>query len=328
VAVYECGFEAGDTDYYEEEGWAFYGSTAVTTTASEVHTTFDGNGGSRALHIDDDVASPYIGTTGRWLQFWWHPVNPSVSYLTVEFVRGGSIQATINFTTAGLVVLNRGASTVLARGTWTPGVDHWIAIEAYLQNSSGVITVYIDGSQVATYTGDTQALALADWDRFQFGDYNKNCSVDDIIVTTNSEGRLAEHIITGLVPNGDDATQLTPSTGSDNYALVDEIPQSTTDYNEATATTEQDTYDVTNLGYTPDSIHCVGLWAYAVRSGAITDAKLVVKSGTTTDLSSAHGLPADGQYAPFNNIWNTDPDTASAWTASGVNAMKAGIQFI
>ena len=55
------------------------------------------------------------------------------------------------------------------------------------------------------------------------------------------------------------------------------------------------------------------------------DLHQTVKSGTTTSDGDAFNI-ADDSYTSIQRVLETDPDTSSAWTVSGVNAAQFGIK--
>lgn len=61
-----------------------------------------------------------------------------------------------------------------------------------------------------------------------------------------------------------------------------------------------------------------------------TDAKIVgakqkVKSSVTEVAGATHNFMWDN-YNPIIDIWETDPNTGSAWTYAAINAAQFGIE--
>jgi hypothetical protein len=118
-----------------------------------------------------------------------------------------------------------------------------------------------------------------------------------------------------------------PSTG-DNYACVEEVPASETDYVKVNAIGNIDTYAAGNLVGTVGSVKCVQVQALAISEGAPTPTRLqlVARSGAVDYFSADILVPATS--ATLANIWETDPATAAAWTEGGVNAMEIGVKAV
>ena len=74
-----------------------------------------------------------------------------------------------------------------------------------------------------------------------------------------------------------------------------------------------------------DTIHgvAVNICAKKDDSGTRTG-KPICRSGSTNYEGSE--FAPDTDYTYFQNVWETDPDTASAWTVSGVNSAEFGIK--
>jgi hypothetical protein len=116
---------------------------------------------------------------------------------------------------------------------------------------------------------------------------------------------------------------MTPSVGSDNYLNV--VGYDADLYNSTGTTLTSDLYGVGGnlvLG-TVDFVQVSAACAFQ----SSFQARTVLKSGTTT----SGGTPRTGTANPTalpTKLYTTDPDTMSAWTADGVNALQAGVEAI
>jgi hypothetical protein len=102
---------------------------------------------------------------------------------------------------------------------------------------SGAVRVYVDGAKVLDLAGvDTQQQANAQAAIIQLGYSNSSATYlfDDLYVIDKAT-RLGERKITVLTPTADVAKAFTPSTGTDNFACLDEAVPDTTDYVTASA---------------------------------------------------------------------------------------------
>ena len=288
MPFYTEGFEAGDETHYVGRGWIFTGATStITSTAGQFHQSLQGRGGSYGLFVEDNVIPPVIGVGGRWIHFWMDPVTTDARAIT--FRRNSSDNFSVRFDITGLCTLRLGNlnSAIQASAAFNPGVEHWVAIEANIDNTTGQVTVYLNGVQIVQATGDTQSSASNDgWDQFDFdGGTNNNSSYDDIIITTEDEGMLGEHFLIRMDVDGDDSiassTGVPDDTASNRYTNVDELtPDGGTSYNEFTAG-GTDRYTTANLGFTPASVHSVTAVNQAARDGTITQAQTVVATNSS-----------------------------------------------
>ena len=71
-----------------------------------------------------------------------------------------------------------------------------------------------------------------------------------------------------------------------------------------------------DLGVTPDSIQAVqGTLCARKDDAASREVRCRVKSGAASANGAPHALTAN--YVYYRDIFETDPDTAAAWTACG-----------
>ena len=224
-------------------------------------------------------------------------------------------------------VLGTTASNLVTLNTWC-----YIEMEFVISDSVGSINLYVNGTNVLSLSNvDTKANAtLSTVNTLYLGDTSSTsgrgvCLYDDIYVT-DTPTRLGEQRIETLYPSADTAQlQWTPSTGSNNYGTVDETLMSNTDYVSAGTVSNYDLYDFTNLSSTPTSISAITINALAQKDNAGTRAiALPVKSSSTTSDGANNYLAAG--WTVLNRIIETDPNTSTAWTASSVNALQAGIK--
>jgi hypothetical protein len=258
------------------------------------------------------------------------------STLKIFLFLAGQVQARIDIACiSGTSAIYRGdGTTSLVTAAATTVGGHLVEIEADCANS-GRIRVWLDraadGSPyLDTGAGvDTQQLASPDFDQVAWTSTGNNNRLSDVIVSPLSDGRLdREHFLVVLRPDGDGGTtDLTPSTGTDNYATVDETSPSTSDYNEATAAGQLDRYTYPALPYSPLGIGFVASVCTVARDGTITQGRTTIKSGATTASGTYQTIGSAGAYHVVWDAFDVDPNTAADWLEADVNAVEAGPQF-
>jgi hypothetical protein len=275
-------------------------------------------------------------TTGRWFGVYFRGSSDTLTDLFFTFTLAASDQFTVQINTSRNIVLRRGGSagTILATSaaalaTLLTGV--WMEVELLAASAGGSCAVYISGSGVAavSFAGDTANLSSDGWDGFSFGQTPAAATTtyDDVIVTTNAEGRPNEVFIVSQSPNGNDAIQSTSSGGgAGTFANVDEVPFATADYNIFTSG-QQDIYTTTLLPYIPTAVLAVKVRPFAEREGTIVAVQSILVSGAVTTTATAYVPAAAGVFASNDTIYNTDPNTGAAWTFAGVNAVLIGARF-
>jgi hypothetical protein len=135
-----------------------------------------------------------------------------------------------------------------------------------------------------------------------------------------------------LRPNalGDEENINNASPDVDHYLNVDEATSDDDTSYVATGQVDylRDLYNLENHSVGSGTINYVKVYANARYTGNVDRAslKLCVKSGTTVDESSEIQLTSTS-YTLYSNQWNTNPDTASAWTWSEVDSLQAGVSI-
>ncbi len=337
MPVFMEGFEGNSWANLQLLGWT--SNTAPTTTTSNAHKDFSGRGGNYALAFNtagEVVTTPGFSTTAHWLSF-MRKTNKTAGGsrpYTVRFIRNGSITAAINTNATNNVQLWRGnadAGTLLATSTpaiSTLATSHWISIKLTADSGSGEFEVYIDGSLFVSYSGNTQDAALNGWDQVQWTDGFFDfviTHIDDVIVTTAAEGMPSEAFIVPLSPTSDISISSDSSGGgAGTYANIDEIPQTSAEYNEFDSG-ETDIYGIENLTYAPATIYGEKISLYAARDGAVTTATTVVTVGMAS-LSYPNAIGSSATYEIVEDILNLKPG-GGAWTAATINNQTIAVGF-
>jgi hypothetical protein len=160
------------------------------------------------------------------------------------------------------------------------------------------------------------------------GSFSTQRIYDDLYMT-NTATRVGERRIDVLRPSADTAQKdWTPSTGTNNSALVDDTTfNDDTDYVSASTVGNKDLYDIGNLGFTPAAITALQVTYRARKDDATTrEIRANVKSGSTTANGATKGMTTS--YQTFFDIYETDPATSAAWTTSAVNALQIGPEVV
>jgi hypothetical protein len=239
----------------------------------------------------------------------------------------------------GTLSLYRGTSggVLLATGTTLISDNAWyyVEIRATINDTTGICQVRLNGSGVneIDFTGDTKnAGTSTSFDALRLSIPYSATRVTDVYIlntagSTNNSW-LGDVAVRTSRPSGNGTTsQLVGSDAdsTDNYLHIDEAPVSSTDYVGSPTAGEKDTYAMGDLPAGISTIFGVAWNGYVAKSdaGAITAAP-VIRSGGTDYVGSSMSLPT--AYATQQVVYETDPDTATDWTATGVNDMEAGFQ--
>lgn len=267
--------------------------------------------------------------------------NLAVNNEVVYRVRSGtSEQFWLGITPTGQVVVGRTdlSATIIATSVATPftGTNIWryLELELVIDNTAGEVRVWVDGVQVINVSSvDTQGQAGSTADGIKFfgiGATGGGVSrIDDMYICTTATEHKGDCRIETLAPTADTADKdWGRSTGSDNYALVDEAQgDADTTYVTSSTVGNLDKYTMGNLSSAPAAIHAVQTVFTARKDDAATrevrsilDSSGTVANGATRNIGSA--------YSTYYDLYATDPNGGGAWSETRVNALLAGIETV
>lgn len=259
----------------------------------------------------------------------------------ITFASGATEQVRISANADGSIEAFRGSTSLGASspGLFAQGVYFHIQIRVVIHDSAGVVQVRIDGSasESLSLTGaDTNDAGGGVCSAVRIGSISgrgsRDAYIDDFVIwdTTGSVANawLGDVRVDTLFPSGNgDSSQFvgSDSNSTDNYLLVDGAAPNTTDYVQSDVDTNKDLYAMGNLTHAPASIFGVVATASALKDDAGTAAiALRCKSGATETAGSDQALSTS--RARYVTVYETDPDTAAAWTVGGVDAAQIGVE--
>lgn len=283
----------------------------LTLGGSGAYAEFSNNAGSTTanLSIGYGVKPDFLGNC-----------------ILFDFRSGGSSICTLEMTSTGTIVAKRGgtslgaSSAILVAASWA-----YVECEFTRHASAGVFKAYVNGVQVLNLTA--QNTGANDIDTIRVGVQGVSFSMDDLYCT-NAATKLGECRIDTLYPTADTAQKdFTASTGTSNYACVDDTHYDLTDYVIGAAAGNKDYYTMGDLGFNPLTIFAVQAVSQAKKDDATTRTyRANVKSGSTEGHGTTRGLGTS--YVIYSDIFETDPNTSAAWTQSGVNGATAGPEVV
>jgi hypothetical protein len=216
----------------------------------------------------------------------------------------------------------------------TPDTWHYIEVEWKLTTSGngGYAKVYVDGNEVI----DTGAVNIANFSfissyGFRIGvqastnqTAGNNFAFDDVycmeIDGVEHTAPLGACRVYAMRPTADATpNDWTPSTGSDNFALVDDTDVDQTDYVDATTTGDDDHYTLGSLQNT-DTVHAMRIDVACEAVDGTPTLHIGFDDGTADEEDL--GTVATGSVQNFHQTFEEDPSNA-AWTKSSAEAIEA-----
>lgn len=215
---------------------------------------------------------------------------------------------------------------------------HFVEYRFQISNTNSAFTLYLDGAAGAEIpTGNSLNFfvgSTCNGPLFIGNNAGMNVSIgpnffyhDSGDAPVSSSFPMGPQIISCLSPTGDSSVQFTPDSGATNYTQVDEQPpDDDTSYVEDGTSGHQDLYDYGNLSFTPASIAGVLVTGRVKNPGtaAINFQQQCKNNATTTSGTSTAATIAN--YVTYQQGFMKDPNTAAAWTKSGLDSALFGIK--
>src|SRR5690606_14181121 len=207
---------------------------------------------------------------------------------------------------------------------------HDFEVAATIDDSNGLVQVWVDGVKVIDFSGDTRnggtaAIDTVRWGRTLSGGPGPY-RFSDIVIDSGISLKGPTRVLDSY-PSADGAnTDLTSSGEGDNYEMVNEAtPDGDSSYVSGDTEGQKDTYALDNPVPEGYEVLAVQVSHYSRKADSGTRfARPVIRSGGT-DYGGASEDMAES-YTTYRDTWTTDPDTSEAWTRSGRNAIEAGVE--
>ncbi len=255
----------------------------------------------------------------------------------IQTLDAGSMQGSLRVNADGTLSVTRNG-TVLATSASSLLANIWYFIEFkhVIADSGGVLEGRVNGDVWVTYTGDTKQTANATANQIMLRGPHQNGAgsyyFDDLYILDGT-GSVPNNTYWGdtqieaILPSGaGNYTELTASAGN-NYACVDETaPNDDTDYVYSSTVDQRDTYAFGNLSVSSATINGIQVLIRARETvaGGGKVARLY-RSGSTDDQGSDKAIGTSYDY--LQEIMETDPIAAAAWTASAINGAEFGVRI-
>jgi hypothetical protein len=289
-------------------------------------------------------------TIGRGERFWISfrlKVNRSGSstpILTMLSTTGNS-QADVSIDNLGVWTVDRLGSINVARfnplnfvwGEWVHFEMQFVNGNASDTPNDGEIVIRINGTEYVNLTGiDTynfgtginririNNVGVSNDDGYELRDLIIN---DDTGTIANTWIGQQKHVF-GLLPNANGSnTDWTRSTGTDDFALIDEVNRDMTDYIESSTSTDTTTCGLDATGSETGILALTVQTTHLLDAAGSEDIQHVVRHSSSESNSSSITVDSTSE-ATRMSVFETNPSTGSAWTAAEIDAAEAGVEYI
>lgn len=233
---------------------------------------------------------------------------------------------------SGTLTLYRADNTFLANQTGSSlAANTWYHIEIMFvaHDTTGRFQMKVNGVDVFDFTGDTLLSAgVNNYSVLKFG--MPSAVYDDFIIYTSTGDApttfFGDCKITTVRPTGaGNSSDSTAVGAASRHEAVDEtVSDGDTTHVTLSANDDQDLYAMGDITGTP-TVHAVVVKAVCrTDSSDVRTLQNTVRSSTTEAQGTSTTIVAGSAFKTIMHPFIVDPNTASAWTAAGVNAMEAG----
>lgn len=343
MAYFES-FALNSTEIYETSGWIFSSTTVIDSTITR---RFNDSGTDRG----DDFSVKFPGNSGSasskifseqyrhlYHSFYIQSSSPSsTAGQQINLIQNGTTNFTVFMYSDGLVKVYRGThqGTLLQTSSIGFSMNNWH--DCYIDivvAEAGSIVVKIDQTEFINYTGDTRNGTEDGFNRITFATSGSGAPASyfgNLMFFTSAEGAIAADdtacFFNTMLVSADDIAGLTPSTGTDNYALLTEIPPSMAQYVSGIIAGAKDTYTHDPMSFSSAVILGVKVFVYGTVEGVISELIPMLKVEGTEHEGTGQTPGASGVPGLIEHYWMENPETSDAWSVAEVNDALIGVKL-
>jgi hypothetical protein len=228
-------------------------------------------------------------------------------------------------------VYNTGNGTVYGTSGNAPfsAPNVWRYVELKYNTTTGAATVRVDGISVITATTITTTSVPLITMGYSGGN-SGDLTFDDLYVldgtgTVNNDFLGDVRVQTLYASSDGSNSQLTPSTGTTHYNLVNEATPDTTSYVSSSTAGQKDTYQFQDLASNTKNVFGVEITNYAHKDAAGPAAfSNIARVGATDYVQTAQ--PLSTSWTANRDLLEINPATGLPWAPSDINSAEFGVQ--
>ena len=318
--------EGFDDGLFVQKGWQ---GTFSPTVYPAIQTGRFGGGAMRAAYVDGGIGffpSPLSGTLVLGFA-----VLPSTNAYSATMVNFGLARLKI-LAGGGLALHRSDNDTQIAVSSsiiWPTG-NVWRYLEIKYTTSTGACEVRVDGVSVLTGTlPTTSTVSSVSYPNQP----NGQCQflIDDIYVVDTTGSRNNDYLgdvrVNTLLPTADGTYQdMTPSTGTAHYSLVNEVSPNTTNYVSSAIAGTKDSYQFADLGSGTGGVFGLRVTSYAHKDSTGTAGLRNIARVNGADYDGANIAPLSVSWTATSEMWENNPATGAQWEASDINSAEFGVK--
>lgn len=319
---------------------SFTNATGTNVTAVTTADRFDADFARSAISVTGQafVQADFTAGTEGWLhlELYLETIDTTGDFDTVALVDSstGNPVMTLNGNNGNLALeYNNGAGFTRVELSNPIGGDSLVTIDMHwiIADVSGEFTVYVNGIEEATFSGDTLQTGFTTIDQLVLSGGDNATSGSPqvyfsqiIVADEDTRGwKLAE-----IDPTGASATN-TAWTGD--HLDVDNIGIDDGTLIDSNAIDEVETFTCSDLSAAGAALDVIALIVgFRAQKGSTGPQNLqgAIRTNSLNFFSSSVSGLATSAFNPFQAIWETNPDTAVAWTPTEIDAIEIGVKSI
>jgi hypothetical protein len=259
----------------------------------------------------------------------------------VQLLNSSTVHIELKLDTSQRLFVTRGDGVQLG-GTGTTslfvGTIYFIEMKVVINDTTGAVTVKLNNVAEAPITStnvDTKNGATSTVDRIQFTnpafspynlDYDDFSVLDGAGAAPNNDFIGDTKVITKFPSGAGATTNFTPSAGS-NFQNVDEAaPDGDSTYNTSSTAGHIDLFTFPALGLVGTVFGVRTLSLVRKDDAGSRTMRGKVRSGGVNFNGASVSVPST--YIHLSDMWETDPNTAAAWTVANVDSAQVGYELV
>lgn len=309
--------------------WGYWTNSFDIADIGDGRKYMQGNGAELDVYM-----APWEPVSEFFVAFRIYRVNDQTAYILKPYGTGGEagrigIDSTGHMFWDTYGVRRATATVAVPLNIWTH-----VEFRVKIHNTDGEVDIYINGVLDASETAVDTREASDDCQTFLWwcegvtGRFPSNWRIADLVIHQRS-GPIGDCGVFYCPPTSDGSDQdLTPSSGSDHFAMVDEIgADENTTYNESDGTPgDRDDY-AHSTTLTLQSV--VAVCAYArLEKTAMGGAAFMLGIEHDTAEAQSGSLILFEDYKNFHHIEETNPSTASVWEVDEAEEALVSIEVV
>lgn len=259
-----------------------------------------------------------------------------------QLMDSASIQVDLRLTSTNQILFTRNGTQIgsTSSNSFTEDVYYFVELKVLISNTVGTIECRVNGTSTgwvpSTGSLDTQTSANSTVNAVKLGASassnactvsNDDYRIFDTTGTANNDFggdmRIEEH-----VPNADGSpVDWTASSGNDYQTVDDNPPNDDTDYISSSTAAQRSVFTFPNLTTSAGTVAAVVV-KLRHRKDDASSRNIAARVESGASALTGSNISCADNYSYARTVYETDPNTAAAWTIANINSAECGVEFV